>query len=67
MSKDKSYQKSGHELGFQSLKRYESDLFNEVLYILVGQEAAKISEVKVGGQKNLPDQPGPGRITLESG
>ena len=29
--------------------RYYSDLSNEVLYILVGQEAAKISEVKVGG------------------
>ena len=29
--------------------RYESDLSNEVLYALVGQEAAKISETKVGG------------------
>ena len=48
-------------------KRYESDLLNEVLYILVGQEAAKISEVKVGGKKNLPDQPGPRHISLEPG
>ena len=30
--------------------RYESDLSNEVLYVLVGQEAEKISEVKVGGR-----------------
>ena len=36
--------------GFQSPNRYESDLSNEALYALVGQEAAKISEVKVGGQ-----------------
>ena len=34
----------------QSPKRYESDLSNEVQYFLVGQEAPKISEVKVGGQ-----------------
>ena len=33
------------------VNRYLSDLSNEVLYILVGQEAAKISEIKVGGQK----------------
>ena len=38
-------------LGFWSPNRYESDLSNEVLYYLIGQEAAKISEVKVGGQK----------------
>ena len=35
------------DLGFQSLNRYESDLSNEVLYILVDQEAEKISEIKV--------------------
>ena len=58
---------SYHDLGFQSPNRYESDLSNGVLYVLVGQEAAKISEVKVGGRKNLPDQSGPGRISLESG
>ena len=40
--------------------RYKSDLLNEVLYILVGQEAAEISNAKVGGLI-LPDQPGPGR------
>ena len=33
-----------------SPNRYESDLLNEVMYVFVGQEAAKISEVKVGGQ-----------------
>ena len=34
-----------------SLQTDESDLSNEVLYALVGQEAAaKISEVKVGGR-----------------
>ena len=33
--------------------RYELDLSNEVLYTLVGQEAAKISEVKVEGQKRI--------------
>ena len=31
--------------------RYETDLLNEVLNIDFGQEAAKISEVKVGGQR----------------
>ena len=30
-------------------KRYESDLINEALYVLIGQEAEKIWEVKVGG------------------
>ena len=38
-------------LGLLAPNRHESDLSNEVLYILVGQEAAKISEVKVGGRK----------------
>ena len=56
-------------LGLLAPTRYEIDLSNEVLNIhfvrLLGN--AKISEVKVGGQKNLPDQPGPGRIGLESG
>ena len=50
LSKDESCWKSCHDLGFHSPNRYESDLSNEVLYALVGQEAAKISEVKVGGQ-----------------
>ena len=35
--------------------RYESDLSNEVLYALVGQEAKKISEVKVRGGKEIAD------------
>ena len=50
LSEDKSYQKSCHDLGFQSQNIYVSYLSNKVLYVLVGQEAAKISEVKVGGQ-----------------
>ena len=36
--------------GFQSPNRYESDLSNELLYALVGQQAAKIFEVKIGGR-----------------
>ena len=55
MSEDKSCQKSCQDLGFQSSIRYESDLLNGVLYALVGQEAAKISEVKVGGQFEIVD------------
>jgi len=51
LSKDKSCKKSSHDLGFHSPNRYESDLLNEILYIHVGQEATKISEVKVGGRK----------------
>ena len=51
LSKDKPCYKLYHDLGFQSPNRYESDLSNEVLYALVGQKAAKISEVKVGGRK----------------
>ena len=39
-----------HGLGFQSPNRYESDLSNEALYYLVGQETPKISEIKVGGR-----------------
>ena len=35
---------------FYSPNRYQSDLSNEVLSALVGEEAAKISEVKVGGR-----------------
>ena len=39
-------------------KKYETDLSNEVLNIDFGQGAAKISEVKVGGQKTyLPISP----------
>ena len=48
LSEDKSCQKSCHDLGFQSPNRYETDLLKEVQ---VGQEATKISEVKVGGWK----------------
>ena len=39
--------------------RYELDLSNEALYALVGQEAAKISEVKVGGRKKSARSAGP--------
>ena len=45
------YQKSYHSLDLLAPYRYKSDLSIEVLYILVSQEAAKISEVKVGGRK----------------
>ena len=48
-----------------SPNRYEVDLLNEVLNIDFGQGAAKISEVKVGGQKKyLPTQPGSNRCAL---
>ena len=50
MSKDNPYSKSCYDLGFHPPNRSESDLLNEVLYALVGQEATKISEVKVGGR-----------------
>ena len=50
---------SCHDLGFQSPYRYELDLLNEALYILIGQEAAKISEVKVGGRKKSARSAGP--------
>ena len=43
--------KSCHGVELLSPNRYESDISNEVLYALVGQVAAKISEVKVGGRK----------------
>ena len=59
LSDHKSYQKSCHGLGFHSPNRYELDLSNEVLYVLVGQEAAKISEVKVGGRKKSARAAGP--------
>ena len=39
------------QLGLLVSNRYESYLLNEVLYILVSQEAAKMFEVKVGGRK----------------
>ena len=35
--------------GLPAPNKYEVDLSNEVLYIDFGQEAAKISEVKVEG------------------
>ena len=43
-------------LGYITLQhtvRYEVDLSNEVLFIDFGLGAAKISEVKFGGQKNI--------------
>ena len=39
-----------HNLELLAPNRYESDLSNEVLCILLGQEAEKISEVKVRGR-----------------
>ena len=66
MSKDKPCLKLCYDLGFHSPNRSESDLSNEVLYILVGQEAAKISEVKVGGQKKSARSRGP-RTEVDGG
>ena len=40
-------------LGHLAQNRYVLDLSNEVLYALEGQEAAKISGAKVGGQKKI--------------
>ena len=48
---------SFHGLGLLAPKEYELDLSNEVLYSFVGQEAAKIQEVKVDGRKKLPTGP----------
>ena len=49
LSQDYIPKKSCPSLGLLAPKRYESDLSNEVLYVLVGQRAAKILKVKVGG------------------
>ena len=50
--------KSFKSLGLWSPNRYEIDLTNKVLDIDFDQEAAKISEVKVGGRKkHLPISP----------
>ena len=45
--------KNLYHLGFwlPATNRYESDFSNEVLYMPVDQEAAKLSKVKIGGQK----------------
>ena len=49
------YSKSCDGLDFLAASRYVMDLSNEILNIDFGQGAAKISEVKVGGQKkSLP-------------
>ena len=45
-----THEKSSQDLRLLAPNRYQSDLSNEVLYALVGQEAAKISEVNVGGR-----------------
>ena len=47
--------KSYYALELLAPNRYELDLSNEVLYIIVGQEGAKIIEIKVGGQKRIGD------------
>ena len=67
LSDHKSCHKSCHGLGFHSPNRYESDLSNEVLYVLLGLEAAKLSEVKIGGRKKSAKLAGPGRFSLKSG
>ena len=55
MTQHKTHLKSYHSLGLQAPNRYESDLSNEVLYALVTSEAAKISDVKVGGRYEIAD------------
>ena len=55
---------SFNSLGLWSPNRYEIDLSYEVLNIDFGQGAAKISEVKVRGQKKISvDSADPGRIS----
>ena len=49
LTKQKTCWKSYHSIRLLAPNRYKSDLSNEVLYILVGQEATKISNGKVGG------------------
>ena len=51
LSQDFIPQTSCHGLDFLAPNIYEIDLLNEVLNIDFGQEAAIISEVKVGGRK----------------
>ena len=38
------------------------DLSVEVLWVSVGQKAAELRAVKVGGQKNSADRPGKGEV-----
>ena len=55
LSQDYIPLESFRNLGLWSPNRYEIDLSNEVVNIDFNQEAAKISEVKVGGRKkHLP-------------
>ena len=49
---------SCHGFGLLAPNRYEVDFSNEVLNIDFGQGAAKLSEVKVGGQKEIADLAG---------
>ena len=51
MSRDYIHQKSLKSLALWPPNRYEVDLLNEVLDINFGQGAARISDVKVVGQK----------------
>ena len=51
MSRHTSNRPVAHCLGLWSPNRYGIDLSNEVINIDFGQEAAKISVVKVGGRK----------------
>ena len=53
MSQDYVRSKSFKSFGLESPNRYEVDLLNEVQKMDFGQGAAKISEVKVGGQKKI--------------
>ena len=52
----RSYEGPEHMLKVMSwpwafVSKHELDLLYEVLYIIIGQEVAKLSEVKVGGRK----------------
>ena len=40
-----------------SANRYDLGLSNELLFIIIGQEAAKLRLVKVGGPKKFPYKP----------
>ena len=51
LSRDYIHWKSFHGLVLLDPSKYEIDISNQVVNIDFGQGAAKVSEVKVGGQK----------------
>ena len=63
----KVYLKTCNDLGLLAPNRYQLDLPNEILNIYFGQGAVKISQVKVGGWKEICwFGPGRCRIGVES-